>query len=100
MKSTLKTRVERLENSRHRVIGELNAQRTLLISAWATLVRRSSRSPDEVLRELRSTLLPEEPKQTRTFVALDPAEFAAVDQDFRQSLEDLILLVERTVAAK
>jgi hypothetical protein len=87
---SLEDRVRRLEGYRYKAVGEINAQRTLLVTALATLIRRSSFPAAQELKILRETWLPSSPQAPKIFPGIDPSEIGAFQQEYEASIEGLL----------
>ena len=97
MSSSIEDRVRRLEESRYRTIGELYVLRTMLLSAWTTLVHQSSAPPAEVIAQLKSAWLPASPQVNRVFPGTDPSEIAAFSHEYEVAIARLFTELERAV---
>lgn len=93
----LKQRVARLEESRYKTVGEMNALRTMLLSAWLTLIQRSSSSPQEILSQLQQAWLPKSPQAQKVFPGIDSSELAAFSQEYETSISRLLADLERAL---
>ena len=95
--STLKDRVLRLEESRFRTVGEINALRTMLLSAWMTLIRRSSSPPGEAIAQLKDAWLSQPSEPLRAFPGIDSSELGAIAQEYEKSIARLLADLEGAV---
>lgn len=94
---SLEDRVRRLEESRHKTVGQMNAQRTLLLTALATVIRRSSSPPEQVLEELQEAWMPKSPTAPKIFPGIDPGELGAFQQEYEASIEGLLAELRATL---
>lgn len=97
MSSSLEDRVRRLEESRYKTVGQINALRTMLLSAWMTLIQKSSSPPAKIIAELQQAWLPSSPQAKKVFPGIDPSELAAFQQEFETSISGLLAELERAV---
>ncbi len=93
---TLEDRVRRLENSRYRMAGQLNAQRSLLLSAWMTLIKRGSAPPEKVLAQMRQAFLANARQNSVSDVSID--ELEAYHQEYVRSLESFLSELEKATS--
>ena len=97
MSLSLEGRVRLLEASRYKVVGQLNAHRTLLLTALATIVQRSPAPSKQVLAELRAAWLPVSPQAPKIFPGISPAELGALQQEYEASISGLLADLETQV---
>ena len=96
----LEERVRRLEESRFRIIGELSAQRTLLLSAWMQLIAQSDDPPEEVIEKLRQRWLPPYDEPIAAFRGADLAGVEAASQEHDRRIVDLFGILEQAVLGR
>lgn len=89
MVSRLENRVKALEEFRYAMLGRVNAQHTLLLSAWSTLLRHHSDDPVAAAEDMRLVWLQAADAPSRHFPGADPAHLDAVSQEYRKALEEL-----------
>lgn len=90
-------RLRRLEESRYKIVGQLNAHRALLITAVATILQRSTSPSADVLAQIRQVLLPEHPKPAKIFPGIDAAELGALQQEYEASISQLLAEVAQAL---
>lgn len=93
----LEARLRRLEVSRYKNVGELNAHRTMLLSAWMTLIHRSSEPTDEILAKLKTAWLQSAHKPLKKFPSIDPIELDAMSQEYESSISALLVDLESAI---
>lgn len=89
MPPSLEDRVKALEGFRYAVLGQINAQQTLLLSAWSTLLKHHSDDPVATAEDMRRQWLQAADAPPRSFPGVDPAHLDAVSQEYRAALEEL-----------
>lgn len=90
----LAERVQRLENSRHKIIGQMNALRAVSLTALLTIVQKSSSPPAKVIAELRAAWLPVSPEAPKIFRGANAAELGAFQQEYEASVTDILAELE------
>ena len=96
MPSSIEARLARLEESRYRVIGQLNAHRTVLLSAWMTLLARGTTPPEDAIAQLKQALLQNQVVQS--FPGASAVELEVFSQEYENSIKGLLADLERAVA--
>jgi hypothetical protein len=97
MPSSIEARLARLEESRYRMVGQLNAHRAVLLSAWMTLLARGTTSPEDAIAQLKQALL--QNQIVRPFPGASAAELEVFSQEYENSIEGLLADLERAVVA-
>ena len=86
---TYEARVRALEGFRYSVLGRVNALQTMLLSAWATLLKLHSDDPLTTAKDMQKQWLAAAKAPQRNFIGVDPAHLDAVSQEYEAALEDL-----------
>lgn len=89
MPPRLEDRIRALEGFRYAMLGRVNAQQTLLLAAWVTLLKHHSDDPLATAEDMRRKWLQVADAPPGPFPNVDPAHLEAVSQDYRQALEEL-----------
>lgn len=89
MPPSLEDRIKALEGFRHAMLGRVNAQQTLLLSAWSTLLKHHSDDPVATAEGMRRVWLQVADAPSRSFPGVDPAHLDAVSQEYRAAIEEL-----------
>ena len=97
MSSSIEERIARLESSRYRVVGQLNAHRAVLLSAWMTLIARGSAPAIVVINQMRAALLTNQ--KLRAFPGLDAVELEAYSQEYDSAIATLLTDLEAAVVS-
>lgn len=82
-------RIKALEEFRYAMLGRVNAQHVLLLSAWNTLLKHHSDDPVATAEDMRRLWLQGADAPSRPFPGVDPAHLDAVSQEYRAALEEL-----------
>ena len=80
MSPSLEDRIRALEGFRYAMLGHFNAQQTLLLSAWQTLLKHHSDDPVATAEHMRRIWLQAADVPSHSFSRVDPAHLDAVSQ--------------------
>lgn len=89
MPPNLEDRVRALEGFRYAMLGQVNAHRTLLLSAWSTILKNHSDDPVATAEDMRRMWLKAADAPPQAFPGVDPAHLDAVSQEYRVVIEEL-----------
>jgi hypothetical protein len=88
-------RIQRLEEARYKTVGQLNALRTIAMTALLKAIQSSPLPPVEAVSQLRAAWLPESPAAPKIFPGIDPGDLAAFQQEYEASISGLLADLER-----
>ena len=97
MPMTLEDRIRELEHSRYVLLGEINAMRTVALSAWMTLIARGSTKPKDAIEQMRASWFSTVSHPLRSFPGQDPAYLDAISQEYETALKDFLSLLENAI---
>lgn len=86
---TIENRIQRLEKSRYKMIGRINALQTIALSGWTKTILETQSDPVGYAEAIRKQWLSTADQPQRSFHGADPAEIDLISQEYLDALDDL-----------